>query len=140
MAWLKVSAKIASMEEEEWKTVPIQQFCDFYEVSSLGKVRSKDRKTVDGRNIKGKPLKHTTNDGGYKVITMANDGFRYSIQIHKLVAITFGIIFRNEHSLDQLVINHMNGNKHDNSVKNLEACTQSENTLHAYRLGLRKTK
>jgi len=36
------------------------------------------------------------------------------------------------------VINHKNGDKQDNDVKNLEICTRSENTLHAYKNGLSK--
>ena len=33
------------------------------------------------------------------------------------------------------VINHINCNKKDNSIKNLEWCTQSENCLHSVKLG-----
>jgi hypothetical protein len=124
--------------EVEWKDVPIKQFEGLYEVSSTGIVRSKDRKTSDGRSIKGRELKSTKNSSGYRVVTFANDGFRYSIVIHKLVSITFGVIFHNEHSIDELVINHIDGNKLNNCVSNLEACTQSENVLHAYRTGLKK--
>ena len=127
-------------KEIEWRDVPIKQFEGLYEVSSTGIVRSKDRTTSDGRKIKGRELKHTKNSAGYKVVTLANDGFRYSLVIHKLVAITYGIIYHNEHSIDELVINHIDGDKTNNSVSNLEACTQSENVLHAYRTGLKQNQ
>jgi hypothetical protein len=136
-----VCLQVVLMEEPavEWRDVPIRQFAGLYEVSSDGRVRSKDRKTSDGRNVKGRELKNTKNSAGYKVVTFANNNFRYSIVVHKLVAITYGVIFHNEHSIDELVINHKDGNKLNNCVANLEACTQSENVLHAYRTGLKQT-
>lgn len=126
--------------EEEWKTVPIEQFKGLYEISSLGRLRSCPKTTSDGRNLPSKVIKPTHTKSGYLQFKLHNNKFRFNVNAHKLVAITFGLIYWNEHSSSELQINHIDGNKHNNSVVNLEACTPSENLLHAYRTGLIKKK
>jgi hypothetical protein len=125
-------------KEEEWKPVPIEQFKGLYEVSSLGRLKALPKTTSDGRRLKERIVAPFKVSGGYLQFKLYNDGFRFNINAHKLVAITFGIIFWNEHSHSELQINHKDGNKENNSVSNLEPCTPSENLLHAYRTGLRK--
>lgn len=124
--------------DEVWKKVPIQQFHELYEISNLGRLRSLPKTTADGRSLKSKIIKPTIINSGYLQFKLHNNKFRFNINAHKLVAITFGLIFWNEHSLSEFQINHIDGNKHNNSVSNLEACTPSENLQHAYRTGLRK--
>lgn len=70
---------------------------------------------------------------GYKQVSLSKNGKYTTYKVHRLVALTF---IPNPNNLP--VINHIDGNKQNNRVDNLEWCTRSENDLHAYRLGLRK--
>ena len=108
---------------QTWK--PIPQYEDCYEVSNDGAVRRIS--TRSGRPT-CKPCKPTWSRG-YARYVLCKGGATKTISGHKLVWVTFcGRIPAG------LQINHKNGNKADNSVSNLELCTQSENTLHAFRV------
>lgn len=70
-------------------------------------------------------LLHTS---GYVAISL---GARRQVYAHRLIAtVAFG------HIPDELVVNHIDGVKHNNRRSNLEVVTPRENTAHAYRLGL----
>jgi hypothetical protein len=124
--------------QEEWKPVPIKQFEGLYDISSHGRLRACSKTTSDGRRLPERFVKPTKLRNGYLQFKLHNNKFRFNVNSHKLVAITFGLIYWNEHSSSELQINHKDGNKENNSVSNLEACTPSENLLHAYRTGLKK--
>ena len=69
--------------------------------------------------------------GGYLAVALW-DGNEYTYpRIHRLVAQLF---IPNPENKPQ--VNHINGNKQDNRLVNLEWCTVSENSIHAYKLGL----
>ncbi len=69
-------------------------------------------------------------DGYYRTI-LSDNGKKKYVKIHQMVATQFlGECPRNK------VINHIDGNKHNNSVYNLEYITSIENTRHAWRTGL----
>lgn len=55
------------------------------------------------------------------------------VKIHRLVAETFIL-----NPLGKPCVNHIDGNKLNNNVNNLEWVTISENTMHAYKNGLLK--
>lgn len=109
-----------------------------YEVSSYGRVRSKERIKYNRGNktickLKGKILKQRVGKDGYAYVTLYESGQinkRKTYKVHRLVAEYF---CKKE---PELVVNHLNGNKLDNAHYNLEWCTQSENIRHSFRLGL----
>lgn len=120
---------------EEWRD--INGFEGFYQVSNLGRVRSLDRFAIREQGVphhlKGKVLSAGTDRWGYRFVILQN-GRKLCRMVHKLVAEAFI-----EKKKDGLVINHIDGDKSNNSTANLEYCTQSENMLHAVRTGLVKT-
>lgn len=79
--------------------------------------------------------------GELMVGAVDKNGYRHAIlnrrnrDIHRIVAETF---IPNPNN--RPCVNHKDGNKLNNSVDNLEWCTYSENTLHAYRMGLQVAK
>lgn len=106
--------------KEIWKPVPIKMFKD-YEISNTGKVR---------RN--GRERRLFNNPSGYPAVNLYNHCKHKTIAIHRLVALAF--IPTPDNKLD---VNHIDGNKTNNNVDNLEWCTRSENLKHAYKIGLK---
>lgn len=104
-------------------------FCEGYEVSRDGRVRSVDRIVRCNRGIRlvqGKELCFYDNKG-YKRINI--QGKRFAV--HRLVAQAF---IPNPENKPQ--VNHINGRHDDNRVENLEWCTDLENRRHAVANGL----
>lgn len=118
---------------EEWKNIPKY---DGYQVSTFGRVKSKQRHIFNGKAFfisKEKILKPNTIKKGYLQVDLKVNKKRNLMQVHRLVAITF---IENPKNLPQ--VNHINGIKSDNRVENLEWCDNSMNQLHAYKIGLNK--
>lgn len=80
-------------------------------------------------------LKPIKNKNGYLQVYLCKDGEKQHFRLHKLIA---NIFIPNPDNKPQ--INHINGNKTDNRVYNLEFCTCSENNQHAFKLGLNKAR
>ena len=118
---------------EEWR--PIDGYEGLYEVSSKGRVRRfrKSRPQAPYRilhpNIRSHQGKFPSN---YQCVTLSKNNVRTSYNIHRLVASAFIPNLRN-----CSVVNHKDGNKHNNSVENLEWCTYEENNAHATKTGLK---
>ena len=94
---------------------------DFIEVSNFGEVKSH-----------GKIIKGEITSGGYCRVHISHKGVQYKFLVHRLVAEAFIL---NPKRLPE--VNHIDGNKQNNSVDNLEWCTRSQNTSHAFKTGLR---
>ena len=80
-------------------------------------------------------LKFSIKKNGYAQYILMDSGKRISMTGHRVVAETF---LQNPNNYNQ--VNHIDGNKLNNNVSNLEWCTQTENTNHAYKTGLAKGK
>lgn len=106
--------------QEIWKDVP--NYEGRYLVSNTGKVYSVLYK---------KELSYYLQDG-YKFVKLQKQRNAKNISIHRLVAITFIPNVENKKE-----VNHIDGNKLNNSVNNLEWCTHKENVHHAINTGLR---
>jgi hypothetical protein len=115
--------------EEKWKKISGLE--NFYEVSNKGRIRSLDRKLKDGRFWKGRIMK-TPLSAGYPSVSLRTPENNYLNQrVHRLVAQEFLIKIKNK-----TLVNHIDGNKLNNCVENLEWCNSKENSIHAFKTGL----
>lgn len=119
---------------EQW--VDVKGFESGYQISNLGKIKSKSRIVDYGWKKalrKEKILKtRICPKLGYEYSVLSINGTRKTVKIHRLVAEAFIINEFNKPS-----VNHINGIKKDNRASNLEWVTASENTAHALKNGLR---
>jgi hypothetical protein len=75
-------------------------------------------------------LKHVIRPLGYKVVTISNNLGHRIVLVHRLIALAFiPLVY------GKPFINHIDANPGNNSIENLEWCTQSENILHAFKIG-----
>jgi len=127
------------MKEEIWK--PIEGLKDgfydgLYEVSSLGRIKLLPRilNCPNGQRLTKEKIVTGSNAHGYRRINLKKDRIRLQIDIHILVARAF---IPNPNGYPQ--VNHIDANRANNEVSNLEWCTQKMNSRHALELGLFKT-
>lgn len=120
-------------------TRPVVGYEGYYEVSIYGDVSSLDRIVIhsNGRRqfVKGRTLKPASDTNGYLVVTLCKDGARKTVSIHRLVAEAF---IPNPDNLPQ--VDHLDCDKKNNNVHNLEWVTAKENTDRAYKNGLNPVK
>ena len=108
--------------DDAWRDIP--DFPD-YQASTLGRIRS--HKSGDWKVLRSTPHLRT----GYLVVSLRLNGMYIARSVHRLIARAF---LGEANGRD---VNHKNGNKHDNSIQNLEYLSRGDNHWHAYRTGLR---
>ena len=118
-------------EEEIWRPYPDYPFI---EVSNLGRVRTKSR-TVTYKNrrknfIKEHILKQYRDHYGYRYVQFYGNGKRVTLKVHRMVAICY---IPNPDNLSQ--VNHVDCNRSNNVVSNLEWCTNQYNTAYREKYG-----
>lgn len=73
----------------------------------------------------------------YQIINLSKlDGSKRTFSVHRLVMMAFNPI----KDMNELEVNHIDGNKKNNKLENLEWCTTSENQIHAFKIGLNKSR
>jgi hypothetical protein len=114
------------LNREEWRPLPE---CDFYDVSSLGRVRSW-RARCGKRSEQPVLLSPTVGRLGYaSVMLTIADGITRRVAVHRMVASAFLNIDAGP------VVRHLDGQPSDSSVNNLSIGTHRENTQDAIRHG-----
>ena len=113
---------------ETFKDIPGYE--NLYQVSNLGNIKSLKRP-----GAKEKLLKGEIDQDGYIRITLTKNGKTKKYKAHRLVMMAF-----NNTNDSSLQVNHIDGNKKNNKLENLEWCTASYNTRHSYINNLNKTK
>ena len=108
------------MSEEIWKD--IEEYEGLYQVSNLGRVYSVKR---------NKYKKLSKDKDGYLFVCISKQGKHKGYRVHRLVAQAF---IPNPENKPQ--INHIDGDKTNNVMKNLEWVTCKENIIHAHKNGL----
>lgn len=121
--------------KEIWKD--IIGFEDSYMISNLGNVKAKRKITWNGKcdcTRKEKIMRtNSSSNNGYPMVNLKRNGIVKHSLVHRLVANAF---IPNQDN--KPTVNHIDGNKKNNNVSNLEWATRSEQNIHASKLGLKK--
>lgn len=119
--------QIEDLQGEEW--LPVVGYEGLYEVSNLGRVK----RLSNSATCKEKILTPQIQRDGYQRVTLSKKGQKKRVSIHRLVAIAF---IPNPENKEQ--VNHLDTNKLNNNLSNLQWATPKENIAHAVAHGLMK--
>lgn len=122
------------MADEVWK--PISGWEGIYEISNYGRVKSLERMTSTGNRGVPERIRKPNIMKGYHCVTLRYDRKVKVYRIHRLVIEAFG---EAQPTIEHQV-NHIDGDKSNNCIWNLEWVTPKENTDHAFNTGLRPRK
>ena len=106
----------------------IPEIKDYYTITSDGLIYSDNSGLMKTRDRAGTD---------YQIINLSKlDGSKRTFRVHRLVMMAFNPV----KSMNELEVNHIDGNKKNNKLENLEWCTASENQIHAFKTGLNKPR
>lgn len=111
--------------KEEWKLIDDYKFKYF--VNNFGVIKNQFNKILS-------PV--LDKDGYLRIRFVTNSGKRKFNFVHRLVA----KVFIDHPDFNKMTINHIDGNKINNNLNNLEIVTRGDNNRHAYRTGLKNNK
>jgi hypothetical protein len=104
---------------ETWKN--IIGFDGEYQVSNLGRIKSLKKNKLE------KLLSQCNHTNGYKYVSLSKNGVAKHYYVHRLVAESFLL-----NSDNKLEVNHIDGDKTNNHVENLQWVTRQENVKHEF--------
>lgn len=111
---------IAYLIDEQWLPITLPNLQPWYYISSYGRIYSKLYNCLIKDRFVGR---------GYKIVTLRTiDNKPIDLLVHRLVMLTFNPI----PNPNDFQVNHIDTNKTNNNLSNLEWCTNSENMIHAY--------
>ena len=115
---------------ELWKDIP--NFEGLYQANTNGEIRSINHIRKNGTSKyeqQGKLLKFNLNPNGYLQVRLSKNGVAKTYRVNRLIALTFI-----KNPLNKETVNHINGNKLDNRVENLEWATEKEQAIHRHKV------
>jgi hypothetical protein len=127
----------SKMVNDDLIYMPVKGYENLYEVTQNGNIQSVGRTYLDTkgrkRTIKGKQYSSRIDRAGYPTVKLHKGKAQSTCYIHRILAEAFI-----PNPLGKPMVNHIDGNKLNNKLDNLEWVTNSENMKHAFKMGLCK--
>lgn len=133
---LETWKNLKNLPNESW--IDVNGFKGLFQLSNYGRIKSLHRIVKNGSGYRRKSEKivlSAPNKKGYYRKNFIKDNKRITFYISRIVALHFSNNINNKSE-----VNHIDGNKNNNHISNLEWVTRIENITHALRTGLRKIK
>lgn len=111
----------------------IPEYEGLYAATEDGQIWTHDKIYGQQATYKGRFMKQSIDAHGYRVLNLYKNKKKRCYKVHQLIAKTFI-----ENPLNLWAINHIDGDKLNNRVENLEWCTLTENNRHAIAMNLNR--